>query len=59
MTEELWRVYQHCNLEARHLREIVLNGFRYAFLPHQQKQALLRSATEDFPMQATADTPLW
>jgi len=59
MTEELWRVYQHCNLEARHLREIVLNGFRYAFLPHQQKQVLLRSVTEDFPMQATTETPLW
>jgi adenosine deaminase len=59
MTEELWRVYQHCNLEARHLREIVLNGFRYAFLPYQQKQSVLRSATADFPMQETPETPLW
>ena len=59
MTEELWRVYKHCNLEARHLREIALNGFRYAFLPYAQKQALLRSVTEAFPMKETPETPLW
>jgi len=59
MTEELWRVYQHCNLEAHHLREIALNGFRYAFLPYQHKQDLLRSVTRDFPLEETAETPLW
>ena len=59
VTEELWRVYQHCNLEPRHMREIALNGFRYAFLPHKQKQALLRSVTDSFPMQSTTETPLW
>jgi adenosine deaminase len=59
VTEELWRVYQHCNLEARDLREIALNGFRYAFLPYRQKQSLLRNVTADFPMEATKETPLW
>jgi adenosine deaminase len=59
VTEELWRVYQHCNLEASDLREIALNGFRYAFLPYRQKQSLLRNVTEDFPMEATEETPLW
>lgn len=59
MTEELWRVYQHCNLEAHHLREIALNGFRYAFLPYQHKQDLLRSVTRDFPLEETPETPLW
>jgi adenosine deaminase len=59
VTEELWRVYQHCNLEARHLREIVLNGFRYAFLPYQQKKDLLRSVTEAFPGLETPGAPQW
>jgi len=59
VTKELWRVYQHCNLEARHLREIALNGFRYAFLPYAQKQSLLRTVTEAFTMEATQETPLW
>lgn len=59
VTEELWRVYQHCNLEASHLREIALNGFRYAFLPYEQKQSLLRSVTDAFPLEQTEETPLW
>jgi len=59
VTDELWKVYQHCNLEASHLREIALNGFRYAFLPYDEKQALLRSITDTFPMASTAETPLW
>ncbi len=59
VTEELWRVYQHCNLEAADLREIALNGFRYAFLPYRQKQSLLRTVTQDFPIAATDETPLW
>lgn len=59
VTEELWRVYQHCNLEPPHLREIALNGFRYAFLPYHEKQSLLRSAIDDFPLEKTDETPLW
>lgn len=59
VTEELWQVYQHCNLGPDHMREIALNGFRYAFLPHDQKQALLRSVTDVFPMGTTTETPLW
>jgi len=59
VTEELWRVYQHCNLEPCHLREIALNGFRYAFLPYQQKQSLLRSVEEAFPLEKTLETPEW
>lgn len=49
VTEELWRVYQHCNLTAGDLRDVVLNGFRYAFLPYERRQALLRRALEEFP----------
>ncbi len=59
MTKELWRVHQHCDVSADQLREIALNGFRYAFLPHDQKQDLLRSVIDNFPMEASAQTPLW
>lgn len=59
VTEELWRVHQHCNLEAHHLREIALNGFRYSFLPYKEKQSLLRSVTDAFPVRPSTETPLW
>ncbi len=59
MTDELWRVYQHCSLDPQNMREIALNGFRYAFLPYQQKQTMLRRVIDDFPMAATEETPLW
>jgi adenosine deaminase len=59
VTEELWRVYQHCNIDENQLREIALNGFRYAFLSHDAKQKMLRSVIDDFPMQASKETPMW
>jgi adenosine deaminase len=59
MTEELWRVHTRCGVSAERLREIALNGFRYAFLPHDEKQALLRSVLDAFPMEASRETPLW
>jgi len=59
VTDELWRVHEHCSIDASQLREIALNGFRYAFLPFAQKQELLRSVLDDFPMPASKETPLW
>lgn len=59
VTEELWKVYQHCNLTPQELREVALNGFRYAFLPYDHKQDLLRSTIDSFPMGASEETPLW
>ena len=59
VTHELMQVYEHCNIEAHQLREIALNGFRYAFLPHDEKQDLLRSVVADFPMEPSDETPLW
>ncbi|NBC18208.1 MAG: adenosine deaminase [Bacteroidetes bacterium] len=59
VTEELWRVYTHCGIDANQLREIALNGFRYAFLSWEDKQALLREVTETFPMAPTRETPVW
>ncbi len=59
VTEELWRVHQHCEIGAEKLREIVLNGFRHAFLPWDEKQALLRDVTADFPLTPSDETPVW
>jgi adenosine deaminase len=59
VTEELWRVHQHCDLGRADLREIVLNGFRHAFLPWDRKQALLHDVLDDFPVAASGETPVW
>ncbi|MFQ5570505.1 MAG: adenosine deaminase [Rhodothermales bacterium] len=59
LTDELWRVYQHCGVDASQLREIALNGFRHAFLPWDEKQDLLRTVTSDFPLAPSNRTPVW
>ncbi len=58
VTEELWRVHEHCGLDAQQLREVALNGFRYAFLPFEERQALLREVTAAFPLGPSAETPI-
>ena len=59
VTDELWLVHTKCGIEAEQLREIVLNGFRYAFIPWDERQNLLRSVLEDFPFPPSAYTPVW
>jgi len=59
VTDELWAVYQHCDINEKQLREIALNGFRYAFVPHTDKQHMLRSVLDRFPLSASTETPLW
>lgn len=44
VTDELWLVHERCGVGAEALREIALNGFRHAFLPWHEKQALLAEA---------------
>ncbi|HHP7236868.1 adenosine deaminase [Longibacter sp.] len=59
VTDELWSVHQHCQIDADQLREIALNGFRYAFIHRDQKQAMLRSVIDDFPLAPSQETPMW
>lgn len=40
-TEELWRCHQHMGFNEMTLKWIVLNGFKSAFLPYEERQALL------------------
>lgn len=40
-TEELWRVHQTQGFDEKTLKWIVLNGFKSAFLPYEERQELL------------------
>jgi adenosine deaminase len=46
VSDELHRVYEEVGVSESKLREIVLNGFRYAFLPWREKQEMVRRAEE-------------
>ena len=48
MTEEFWRAHTRCGLTEAELRQIALNGFRYAFLHYDEKQALLEEVAGNF-----------
>lgn len=48
VTDELWLVHTRCGVPAEALREVALNGFRFAFLPYHERQALLREVEAQF-----------
>lgn len=41
VTEELWRCHEHLGFDEKTLKWIVLNGFKSAFLPYEERQELL------------------
>ena len=59
VTDELWLVHEKCGISEEQLREIALNGFRFSFLPWNERQDLLRSIIDDFPVPPSAETPVW
>ncbi len=59
VTDELWHVHRHCLIGENELREIALNGFRYGFIPWDEKQDLLRSAIDAFPLPPSDVSPVW
>ena len=59
VTEELWRAHSRCGVSAENLREVALNGFRHAFMPWDEKQAMLREVIDVFPMPPSDATPRW
>ena len=59
VTDELHRVHSEAGITVEKLREIVLNGFRYSFLPWDEKQEMLRSVIEEFPVAPSETTPTW
>lgn len=58
VTDELYRTHAEACIPAETLREIVLNGFRHAFLPWDEKQELIRSVTPTLPSRSN-QTPAW
>ena len=44
-TEELWLAHTRCGIGAEALRDVVLNGFRHAFLSHAEKCDLIAEVT--------------
>ncbi|MDA0378032.1 MAG: adenosine deaminase [Bacteroidetes bacterium] len=42
---ELWLAHSRCGLSARQTRDAALNAFRHAFLPLEDRQALLEEAS--------------
>jgi len=59
VTDELWRVHTRCGIGEKDLREIVMNGFRHAFLDWSQKQEMLRKVVADLPVPPSDRTPAW
>lgn len=57
MADELWLAHTRCGIPANSLREIVLNGFRYAFLPWSVRQDIVQEAAEEItlPSEETSD----
>lgn len=47
MTEEYARAAEHLGFSDRELAELILNGFRSAFLPWREKQGLIAEVTAD------------
>jgi adenosine deaminase len=58
VTDELWKVYTKSRVTVEQLREIVLNGFRFSFMPWDERQDMLRSVLESFPVPPSDETPV-
>lgn len=63
VTDELFRVHTEASLTADQMLDVVLNGFRYSFLPWDEKQDFLRAASAEILAQEAAlnapETPAW
>lgn len=59
VTEELWRCHQHLGFDETTLKWIVLNGFKSAFLPYEERQELLNQVLPVLEMSRyTLEPPL-
>jgi adenosine deaminase len=46
LTEELWRVHTRCDVDADSLQDIVINGFKFSFLPWDERLDMVEDVKE-------------
>jgi len=54
VSRELWLCHTQMGLNAQDIHRIIINGFKAAFLPFHQKQAMVRSASRELSNAARA-----
>ena len=47
MTDELWRAVEVADFNGRELRQLLINGFKSAFLPFHERQSMLRKVSRE------------
>jgi adenosine deaminase len=57
VSKELWLCHQALGLSLTDLKQIILAGFKSAFLPFHVKQAYLRKASEELALFQDSDFP--
>lgn len=59
VSDELWLCHQKMGLSLTEIRHIIVNGFKSAFLPFHQKQALVRSVLPELErLSSLSEAPL-
>ncbi len=56
VSKELFLVHKHMNFTLQEIRQLVLNGFKSAFLPFHERRALLRSIAGELSAFEAAHT---
>lgn len=59
VTDELYRVHTEADIDEEDLRKVVMNGFRHAFLPWDEKQEVLRDIADAFPVAPSNARTAW
>jgi adenosine deaminase len=47
MTDELWRAIEVADFNGGELRQLLINGFKSAFMPFHERQAMLRKVSRE------------
>ena len=59
VTDELYRVHTEAGVDEDNLRGVVVNAFRHAFLPWDERQDMLRSVLEALPLAPSDESAAW